>query len=426
MATALTICGTILVLAITFAFSTVSYALRDYSRVKLAAAFEQANKTRLLQRVLDQTSDLIFVTATGRVVANLAIFVGMQRTFRLLGWGETLQDLLAIVITGVTTIFFSVAFPHALAEHAAERIIVFAARPLLAWRLALLPIAMLMHSIDDMVRQIIRGPQTTQTEQMEEDIQQDILSAVEEGAAEGVVDEQERAIIKSAITFVDTPVTDVMTSRADIIGLPVDATLEVARHTIERSGHGRLPVFEASLDKIVGLLYARDLLQFLGDSPQFDVRAVMRPAWFVPETKSLGALLEEFRDRDAPFAVVLDEYGGTAGVVTIEDLLEQLLGRISDENEPHGSELLTRLDAQTAEADARIYLDQLNRIMKLDLPEDAGYDTLGGFVSTTLGKIPARGTSFNYGRAKFTVLDAEPQRVNRVKIELAPTSRSTV
>ena len=215
-----------------------------------------------------------------------------------------------------------------------------------------------------------------------------------------------------------------MTERADVIGVSIDASIEQIRATIEQSGHSRLPVFEGTLDKIVGVLFARDLLQFLDDPQRFAIRQIMRPAWFVPETKTLGSLLQEFRDRNAHFATVLDEYGGTAGVVTIEDLLEQLVGKINDEHEPHESELLTRIDDHTAEADARIYLDQLNRLLNLDLPEDAGYDTLGGFVSTTLGKIPSRGTSFDYGSTRFTVLDAEPQRINRVKIELPPVEAS--
>ena len=116
--------------------------------------------------------------------------------------------------------------------------------------------------------------------------------------------------------------------------------------------------------------------------------------------------------------MVLDEYGGTSGVVTIEDVLEELVGDISDEHEPIEPALFKRLDEQSFEADARIYLDQLNRLSGLELPEDAGYETLGGFVSTTVGRIPAKGASFDYNGAHFTVLEAEPQRVTRVRVDL--------
>ena len=413
----LIIAGLLISLVLSFAFATVSYALRDYSRVRLAEEFEKSKKTRWLQTTLDQTGDLVFVTAAGRLVANLFVFLSIQHLLGDFGLRETVQDLVAIVTTGVGTIFCSVAIPHALADHEAERIITVAVRPLLIYRLMVLPITSMLHTIDGLVRPMLGNAGRTQSEQIEEEIEQEILSAVDEGAAEGVVDEQERALIQSAVTFVDTAVGDAMTERADVIGVPVNATVDQVREAIEQSGHSRLPVFEGTLDRIVGVLYARDLLRFLGDQSDFSLRKVMRPAWFVPETKTLGALLNEFRDRNAHFATVLDEYGGTAGVVTVEDLLERLVGKITSEHDPDDSELLTRLDDRTAEADARIYLDQLNRLLNLDLPEDAGYDTLGGFVSTTLGKIPSRGTSFDYGKSRFTVLDAEPQRVNRVKIE---------
>src|SRR5438105_3518059 len=152
----------------------------------------------------------------------------------------------------------------------------------------------------------------------------------------------------------------------------------------------------------------------------------MRQTVFVPETKPLRDLLVEFRLQKVHIAIVLDEYGGTAGLVTIEDVIEELVGDISDEHEPVEPAMFQRIDEQTAEVDARMYIDELNRLTGLNLPEDAGYDTLGGYVSTTLGRIPEKGTTFEADGAKFTVLDAEPQKVNRVRIEqtLQPVAES--
>jgi putative hemolysin len=420
METLLTALSIVCSVALSLVFSTLTYSLRGFSRAKLTEAFAAAKNQRWLQPTLDRTGDLIFVTAAGRLVVNLIIFIGVQHALRVAGWRESLEDIAALAITCVVTLFCSVAIPHAIADHAAERVIAFSAGALHRYCNAILPMTRLMHSIDRLVRRMAGQTAEQPQEKMEEELEQEILSAVDEGAAEGVVDEQERAIIKSAITFADTTVAEAMTARTDIIGLPLNGTLDRVKAALEESGHSRLPVYDGTLDKIVGVLYARDLLRFLGqpDAP-FDVKTVMRPAHFVPETKVLRDLLQDFRELKVHIAVVLDEYGGTAGVVTIEDLLEQLVGEISDEHEPREPDLLKRIDDRTAEADARIYLDQLNRLMKLDLPEDAGYDTLGGFISTTLGKIPQKGTSFDYGSAKYTVLDAAPQKVNRVKIELS-------
>ena len=159
---------------------------------------------------------------------------------------------------------------------------------------------------------------------------------------------------------------------------------------------------------------------------KFDIRSAIRPAIYVPKIKPLRDLLREFRLQKVHIAIVLDEYGGTAGLVTIEDVLEELVGEISDEHEGSEPAMLKRLDEQTAEADARIYIDELNRVMGLTIPEDAGYDTLGGFISTTLGNIPASGTTFEHGGVRYTIIDAEPQKVNRVRIQiLAPATEAS-
>jgi magnesium and cobalt transporter len=190
---------------------------------------------------------------------------------------------------------------------------------------------------------------------------------------------------------------------------------------IAESGHSRIPVYQGKVDQIVGVLYARDLLKLLGEPPEtFRMKDFLRPAFFVPETKPLRDLLHDFRLQKVHIAIVSDEYGGTAGLVTIEDIFEELVGDVSDEHEPAEPAMIERIDENTAEADARTYLDELNRVLGLNLPEDAGYDTLGGFVTTTVGKIPLTGATFEHGGVKYTVIDAEPQKVNRVRIEMAP------
>jgi magnesium and cobalt transporter len=137
----------------------------------------------------------------------------------------------------------------------------------------------------------------------------------------------------------------------------------------------------------------------------------------VPEVKPLRDLLRDFRQQKVHIAIVADEYGGTAGLVTIEDILEELVGEISDEHEPIEPSMFRKVDERTADVDARIYIGDLNRLFDLNLPDDAGYETLGGFVSVTMGRIPEEGASFEHEGVRYTVTSAEPQKVNRVKIE---------
>ena len=402
-------------------FSTLTYALRDFSRARLADQLEKSGKGEYLQPTLDHANDLIFVTAVGRLISNVLVLIGVLRSFHGSGYGIGVQYLFSVVITLLITLFCSVAIPHAISRHAGEKAIAMFVGMLHGLRTLLTPITQLMTWTDALVQKVTTSTNGTAEEDLEEEIEQDILSAVEEGTKEGVVDEEERQMIQSVIEFHDTQVGQIMTPRPEIFGLDVNSTLETVKAKIAESGHSRIPVYEGTLDHVIGILYARDLIKHLGEPlKEFDVRKMMRPPFFVPETKPLRDLLNDFRLQKVHIAIVLDEYGGTAGLVTIEDIFEELVGDISDEHEPTEPAMLVRQGENTAEADARIYISELNRILGLNLPEDAGYDTLGGFVSTTLGKIPPPGTTFEHAGAKFTILDAEPQKVNRVKIELLP------
>jgi CBS domain containing-hemolysin-like protein len=403
-------------------FSTLTYSLRDYSRPKLEDYLERHRKGVLAQRTFDLTNDLIFTTALGRMIANLLILIFVLHTLVNLGWRPWPRYGMALFITGFISLFCSVALPHALARHAAEATIGFFVRFLHGWRILLLPATGIMHTVDELVCRATNATKNVDPEeQREEEIEQEIMSVVEEGEKEGVVGEQEREMIESVIEFRDRSVGEIMTPRPEIVALEITASLDELKKTLEESGHSRLPVYEESLDHILGILYARDLLKHLGDATtKIDLRASVRPPLYVPKTKPLRDLLNDFRLQKIHIAIVNDEYGGTAGLVTIEDVLEELVGEISDEHEPTEPAMLKRLSDTTAEVDARIRLEDFNRLMALSLPEDAGYETLGGYVSTTLGRIPPTGTVITSGGARFTILDAEPQVINRLKVELLP------
>lgn len=401
-------------------FSSLTYSLRDYTRARLEALLRQSGKAEYFQPTVERTADLIFVTAIGRMIANLLILIFVLHVFHDTGWNRWMQYLLAVTITAVISAFCSVAIPHAISEHVGEKLISSCVQFLHGWRTVLLPLTGLVRMVDRVVVAVTRPDKASSPDELkEEEIEQDIVSAVEEAEKEGVVDHTERQMIESVIQFRDTHVGQIMSARTEIVALPVDGTLPHIKRMLEESGHSRLPVFEGTLDHIVGILYARDLLKFLGQTQeQFNIRQAMRPPYYVPKTKLLRDLLADFRLQKVHIAIVLDEYGGTAGLITIEDVLEELVGDISDEHEPQEPAMLKRISDTVAEADARVYIDELNRVMGLNLPEGAGFDTLGGFVSTTIGRIPQRGASFEFNNVKYTVLDAEPQKVNRVRIEV--------
>lgn len=398
-------------------FATLTFALRDLSKARLGHCLQRRGRHAWLQPTLDYRQDLIFITATGRLLANIIVVLQILRLLEPVIPQTWLQHLATVLLGGLTCVVFSLALPHAAASHAAEPVIASCVRFLHTLRLALLPVTRLLHAVDRLVRWAVGSRSQPQPDQIE----QEILSVVEEGQKEGVVDSQERRMIESVIQFRDTQVGHIMTARPHIVALEVTASLEEVKRTLEESGHSRIPVYEKTLDHIVGVLYARDLLRHLGRPPQeFDIRSAIRPPIFVPETKPLRDLLAEFRLQKVHIAIVLDEYGGTAGLVSIEDILEELVGEISDEHEPQSPAMFRRIDDNTFEADARLPIAELNRQLRLNIPQNADYDTLGGFTTATLGRIPPAGACFEHGTVRYEVLEAEPHRVKRLRITLLP------
>ena len=264
--------------------------------------------------------------------------------------------------------------------------------------------------------QLAGVPPTNSANEIEE-MEQEVLDAVSEGEKRGAFDEQEKEMIESVMEFSDTQVGQVMTPRTQIIATRKDASLEQVRELINREGHSRVPVYDGTIDSIQGVLYAKDLLK-IDDRTNFDLSANMREVPFIPETMSLRELLRQFQENKVHMAIILDEYGGTAGLVTFEDLLEELVGEITDEYEPPEPEPIVRLDDGQIEIDARLRINELNDELNLELPEDDDYDTIGGFIFSTLGRIPRTGEQFDHGNLHIEIVDAEERRINRVRIRV--------
>ncbi|HWE03469.1 MAG TPA: hemolysin family protein [Tepidisphaeraceae bacterium] len=395
-------------------FSALTFALRDLPSVRLAEFLHRHGKSRWLAVTVDHTEDLVWVTAFWRMLFNTAIVV-FSLTLVERGIGDrVVAYALAALLAGLITLFFSIAIAHSVAQYATAEIVGAFAPTLYVLRIVMKPITAVMNEIDEWVRTAAGAPETPEPEHIE----QEIMSVIEEGEKEGVVDEQERNMIESVIEFRDTTAGQIMTPRTQVVAIELDSTVDHVRETIEESGHSRIPVYTGRIDHIVGVLYARDLLRFLGQSiKKFDMKSVMRPPLYVPESKPSRELLKDFRLQKIHIAIVLDEYGGTAGLVTIEDILEQIVGDISDEHEPHEPAMFKRVNDTTIDADAKIEIEEFNRLAGFNLPDDAGYTTLGGYLSTTLGRIPQVGTVFDQGGATFTITEAEPSVIKRVRIE---------
>ncbi|MCK5172572.1 MAG: HlyC/CorC family transporter, partial [Planctomycetes bacterium] len=296
-------------------FSLNNLSLKSFSRVKLYEAFRLANKEPQVEPLLKNIEKDVITCSFFRILANLGIVYFLV---------TTLENILAaLLLAFVIFVLFSLTIPIAWAEHTGEKILSGTYPLLKALSFIISPILILFDLHDRLVRRLAGITEST-PDQEQEERQEEIMSAVEQGMIEGVVDEEEAEMIENVLELSDTTAEEIMTPRTDIVAIKVGDDLQTILDTIIQAGHSRIPVCEENIDNIIGLIYAKDLLSHIGkDIEDFDIRSVMRDAYFVPETKPLRVLLHEFQNQKLHIAVVLDEYGGTAGIVTIEDILEE-------------------------------------------------------------------------------------------------------
>ncbi len=411
--------GLVLLVGLTLYMSTLAYTLRDYSRSRLSSYLSNGTRQGWLDWLDDHGSELQCLSGFVRVLANLGVFFCLQ-VWYLRGLTEpvdatllAIPALFALLLLGV----FAIGIPHGLASYAGEAVLARSLGVLVVLRVVLWPVARALAAIDFLIRRLLGKPEETEDEENER-MEQEILDAVSEGKALGAVDDEQEEFIESVFELHDTPVSAVMTPRTDINAVSVDATYAEVRDAIMQGGHSRIPVYERSIDHIVGVVYAKDLLQLEpGDS--FDARTIMRVAPYVPETKSIHELLNDFRQSKVQIAIVLDEYGGTAGLATIEDILEELVGEIDDEYDQAPAPAIERIDDDTLEVDARVHIDEVNEALEVELPENGDYETIGGFVFSRLGKIPTAGEEFQHENIHFHVIAAEARKINRLRVRVA-------
>jgi len=245
--------------------------------------------------------------------------------------------------------------------------------------------------------------------------EEDLMELVENSdSASGLV-EDEREMIHSIIEFGDTVAREVMTPRTDVYAVEANATLQEVAALIRDSGHTRIPVYHDTIDNIVGIVHAKDVLAALAEGNGATLQDLIRPAYFIPESKSLQQLLSEFRSGKTQMAIVQDEFGGTAGVVTIEDLVEEIVGEIVDEYDEEEPEIVQLSDGRWS-VNGKMNLDDLGNELEVPFHSEE-YDTLGGFVFGLFGRQPTQGESIVHENYRLTVQETDGRRVRRVLIE---------
>lgn len=384
-----------------------------------------------------------YAVALMRILANLGVAVAAVFVSASVRTGSppTLTDGLIGVIGSAALLWvFGVSISESIGRYAPERFL-YAFSPLVrAVYFLQQPLSPLAHLFDAIVRKLAG----VRALDKEEEVAEEILSITEEGERKGAIDEDERRMIEAVVNFKQRTVEQIMTPRSEIEALEYTNNLGAINAFVRKVRHSRIPVYRlgGGLDDVIGFFYIKDLLRWLaGDGPRtggsgggFELKQILRPALHVPHSKTIRELADEFVAKKVHAAVVVDEYGAVMGLVTLEDIIEDVFGDIQDEyekTEDATPRIEIKLDEPGAEGqpvgmadvDARTYVADANEALEplgINIPEDDEYDTVGGFVLSTLGHMPEVNETFSHGRAQFTVLEASPTRVLKVRVHVRP------
>jgi len=257
----------------------------------------------------------------------------------------------------------------------------------------------------------------------EEQFSEEIMTIVTEGHRDGLLEDDAREMIESVIELSDVVVSEIMTPRTDMCSMSKSFSWEEMLKFVIKVPHSRFPVYDANRDDIIGVIIAKDLLAELA-KPSPESRApwttLLREPRFVPETKPVSSLLQEFQQYHAHLVIVLDEYGGVSGVVTLEDILEEIVGEIVDESDPETVDGISELGDDAYQVLGKVHIDELNDRLGIGFPEDDDYDTIAGFLLDRMGRVPVQGETHDYDGIRITVVAATRRRIEAVRIEPLP------
>jgi putative hemolysin len=326
------------------------------------------------------------------------------------------RDFAAVVVTvailSLIAVLFGIFVPRSLGARHAQSVLLILVWPLEIVTWLTRPLVGILFALTRLVTAPFGGDPRDTTLVTEDEIK----SLVETGQAQGVLQEREQRMISSIFAISEKPVHEVMVPRTDIVAIDIETPADEILKIITTIGHSRIPVYEGSPDNIVGILYVKDLFRRIARGEKdVQIRPYLRAAQFVPESKKVDELLRDMQKEKVHIAIVVDEYGGTSGLVTIEDLVEEIVGEIRDEYDVE-QEMVLPVSESEALMDARVPFEEVRETFDIALPPSENYDTLGGFIVAQLGRFPRAGEAVEAGGARFVVESVEGRRIRRVRV----------
>lgn len=417
-----------------FAMSEIAIiSLNDTKIDKLAE--EGHKKAKQVKKLTENSSNFLSTIQIGVTLAGFLTSATAAQSFATMLSDALAKTAVANVIplgliSGVSTVLITLItsyFSLVLGELAPKKIamqkpekVSFAVVPVLLFvsKVTKPFVKILSVSTNAVVRLFGLDPNADEEEVTEEEIRM----MVDVGQEKGVIEDVQKEMINNIFEFDDIDVADIMTHRTDMACVDVEDSLADIIQLSMEEGYSRIPVYEEDPDNVVGIVYIKDLLKYIGSAlpKELNLKDVMRKAYYVPESKRCGALFAEMTEKHIQMAIVVDEYGGTAGLVTLEDIVEAIVGNIQDEYDNEDVEI-SKINETTFTIDGITDLEEVGEQLGIQFPED-DYDTLGGFIISQLGFLPQDGdmNAVEFENIRFTVLNVEERRIGKVKVEILP------
>ena len=370
-----------------------------------------------IKSVLDSPQGLLVSLLTGNTIVNVSIAslaayitAGFADDYT---WSKSTLILMEVLVVSVVVLIFGEILPKMIAIKYSKEYALKMYTPLKIMMFILSPIAQGFNAITNVVIKIIPF-----RKEKIFDSEEELKILAELGEEEGTLQEEESDMIQSIFDFKEKTVGEIITPRVDIVSLKSDESIDKAMDIIGERQFSKIPIYKDTIDNIKGILYAKDIIPYLmGSRPNVNLQTLARQPFFVPETKPIDDLMEEFKLRKTSIAIVVDEWGGTEGLVTLEDVVEEVMGEIRDPYDQEESNVLKQSDGSFI-VDGSITIYDLEEETDIEFPEDRDYDTLGGFILDILTDIPQTGEQVEFNDMVFTVQTVENNRIGKIKIQI--------
>lgn len=412
----------VLLIILSGLFSASETALTSFRSIHLEDISEQnPKKGELLKYWLKKPNEMLTALLLGNNIVNIlatslaTAFITSYLQNKGMNNSQNMSVFISTVMMTIVILIFGEITPKIIAKNNSTPISKAVIKPIYYLAKLTAPVIWILTGISKLIGRILGIDIKDEAIMITE---QDILSYVNVGEAEGVIETEEKDMIESMVTFGETCAKEVMTPRTSVYAIEGNKSINDVWEDITTMGYSRIPVYKDVMDEVIGILYIKDLLVAVKEGKSdMPVKEFIRKAYFVPETKSIIKILEDFKTQKVHMAIVMDEYGGTVGVVTIEDLIEEIFGEIRDEYDEEEEEAIKEKAPDTYEVDAMLDIETINKELEIELPESEDYESLGGLILNELDKMAEVGDIVHINNVELKVLEIKKMRVSKVLIK---------